>query len=330
MMSPTLISFASGLVSALLFSSGTTGTGLGGLLMTMSALPLFIAGLGFGTRGALISTGTGVLVVSLVLAGAAPPVYFAFSALPALVLSYLALLYRLPQPISARPDEQPGPGQAEWFPTGSLVLATVVLSSLSVSIVLYAAFGGAGQYQDTMRQALEPLIDSLAGQLSQGAPPEDVANLKERLLNQASRAVPAVFALASMLVTLVNLWLGGYVARRSGLLQRPWVPLDRLDYPKYAAAALVAAFLASQSQGFIGVAGMAFTGTLVFAYFLLGAISIIALTAGSSLRPFAVVAIILSVILEPLALFIAVFGLVESFIQLRARRAARASGPAGP
>jgi hypothetical protein len=140
MMSPTLISFASGLVSALLFSSGTTGTGLGGLLMTLSALPLFIAGLGFGTRGALISTGTGVLVVSLVLAGAAPPVYFAFSALPALVLSYLALLYRLPQPISARPDEQPGPGQAEWFPTGSLVLATVMLSSLSVSIVLYAAF----------------------------------------------------------------------------------------------------------------------------------------------------------------------------------------------
>lgn len=326
MMSPTLISFASGLVSALLFMSGTTGTGLGAVLMTLSPLPLFIAGLGFGLRGGLMSTGIGVVLTGITLAGAAPLFYFAFAAAPALVLSYLALLVRFYD--NNGPAVQGAP-RAEWFPVGGLILAAAGIASIAVAIVLSVAFGTAEQYEQTMRGALEPLFETLASQVTQGMPADDVAQLKARFLEQAVRVVPAVFGVSAMVVTLANLWLGGYIARRSGFLARPWIPLERLDYPKLTAAALLVAFLAGRGEGVVALVGTAFTGTLVFAYFLLGAVSMITLTAGTVFRPFAVIAVILSVILEPFAIFIAIFGLLESFMQLRAKKAAGASGPAG-
>jgi hypothetical protein len=46
----------------------------------------------------------------------------------------------------------------------------------------------------------------------------------------------------------------------------------------------------------------------------------VALTAGSALRPLVIIAILLSMVIEPLAIVLAIFGLAENLIQFRRRR----------
>ena len=65
MPTPLIIGAGSGLVSAALFASAATATALAAVLFYLAPLPLFLAGLGWGTKAALVSaliTERGVLV----------------------------------------------------------------------------------------------------------------------------------------------------------------------------------------------------------------------------------------------------------------------------
>jgi hypothetical protein len=314
MMSPFLTSLAAGFVSALLFMSGITGSGLGVVLMSLSPLPLFIAGLCFGMRGALIAVGLGNIVALLGMSGNGPLFYFGFAALPTLVLCYLALLVRASpgSPERAR-------GETEWFPAGYLVLASALMSSLAVIAVLGALFGGSGHYAQTIEHALAPLWDALGKPLAEGLSTDETEELRQAFLSEARRAAPAVLSVSAMSISLSNLWLGAFVARKSGYLARPQ-SLAALDYPRAAALVLLAAFVFSRGDGPAGLAGAAFLGALTLAYFILGAVALLTLTAGSPLRPVAIIAIMLSLIVEPMAIVLAVFGLAENLIRFRKRR----------
>lgn len=327
MTSPFLISLASGLVSALLFLSGTTGSGLGAILMMLSALPLFIAGFGFGVRGVLIAAGSGSILIGFLLGGAGPLFYLFFAALPALVLTYLALLRR--SVTFTQAGAQPSV-TVEWFPAGSLILTAAALSALSATVVLVTAFGTSEQYDQSIKAAIAPVFEALAKPLTEGMTPEDVERLRANFLDQAAQVLPAVFGVSAMVIGLGNMWLAGYAARRSGFIDRPWLPIQSLDYPKTAALVLVAAIVASRTSGILELTGTALAGTLVFAYFILGAVTLIALTLGTGMRPVAILAIVLSIIIEPFAIFLAIFGLAETFAHLRARKAAAAQRGAIP
>lgn len=320
-MSPILINLACGLVSAVLFMSGTTGSSLGTILMSLAPLPLFIAGLGFGVRHGVIAAGAGLFTVAIAIGGFGPLFYFAFVAIPAPLITYAALLRRaIPAPGDPR-------GHAiEWFPAGNLILIAAGFAAIGVAVALAAAFG-ADDYQEKMRSLVEPVFETLSRALTQDMTPEQISALRESFVAQAVRMLPAIFSVSAMLVILGNLWIAGFALRRSGQLDRPWLPLQTLDYPKPAAAILLIAFLASRMGGTVGLAAMALTGTLVMAYFILGAVALLALSSGTVMRPLAVMAVILAMIIEPFAMFLALFGLAENFLQLRARRSGAGHGP---
>jgi hypothetical protein len=182
------------------------------------------------------------------------------------------------------------------------------------------AFGGGSEdYARAVEQALTPIWDAFGKPLSVTLSPEEVERLRLDFLSEARRTVPAILSISAMSITLSNLWVGAFVARKSGYLARP-LSLGTLDYPKATALALIAAFLLSRADGFAALAGIAFLGTLVLAYFILGAVAMVALTAGSALRPLVIIAILLSMVIEPLAIVLAIFGLAENLIQFRRRR----------
>jgi hypothetical protein len=336
MRSSLLIAAASGFASALLFASGTTGTALGAVLMALSPLPLYIAGLGYGNAPALMACAVGTGLTAAAIGGQGPLSYAIFGAIPAYILTRLTLLNRplLAQtggtgPVSITPN--PGPSQqasVEWYPIGIIIAVAAIMAGASTGLILIAGFGTQEAYNVAVTQAVEPMFNQIFGSMTAGMPPEQAAQIRQRFLTQAAALLPAVLSITVLCVMLFNLWLGGKIAAASGNFHRPWLPLRMLTYPKWLAVLLLAAILLSRQEGFGGAAFTAITGALVFAYFILGAIVILALARGTGFFPAAVILLILSLILEPLALFIAGFGVLDSFVNFRARR--RTAPPPSP
>ncbi len=94
MNSPLLIGIGAGLVSAVLFASTMTGSLLAVALFYITALPGFLAGLGWGTRAALACAVTGAALVTILLAPLTGLGYFLTLGLPIFILCNMALLAR--------------------------------------------------------------------------------------------------------------------------------------------------------------------------------------------------------------------------------------------
>ncbi len=68
----------------------------------------------------------------------------------------------------------------------------------------------------------------------------------------------------------INLYLAGRIARASGRLGRDWPDLAMLTYPPGFSLLVALAVLATFAPGIAGVAGVSFTGALLFAYLIAG------------------------------------------------------------
>ncbi|MGI9386919.1 MAG: hypothetical protein ACR2OX_05765, partial [Methyloligellaceae bacterium] len=89
-----LIGFGAGLVSGVLFASVASGSALAVTLIFFSPLPIYIAGLGWGTWAAA-SGGVGALVLIIPMLGGKSAIGFMMTlAVPAVLFCYLAGLHR--------------------------------------------------------------------------------------------------------------------------------------------------------------------------------------------------------------------------------------------
>ncbi len=124
------VAIACGIGGACLYLAATLGTPGGLVLVYMTQLPLFLAGLWLGTGAAALAglTATLVLLAASDLTGAA--VFAAINAVPVLLLVRQALL--------ARAD---GEGAVVWYPPGLLTawLTALGLAGIAAAVLL---FGG--------------------------------------------------------------------------------------------------------------------------------------------------------------------------------------------
>ena len=86
MNSPIFIGVGAGLVSAVLFASTMTGSVLAMALFYITALPGFLAGLGWGTQAGIIAALTGAGLTAVLLAPLAGVGYFLTLGLPIAIL----------------------------------------------------------------------------------------------------------------------------------------------------------------------------------------------------------------------------------------------------
>ncbi|WP_072391005.1 DUF2232 domain-containing protein [Hyphomicrobium sp. CS1GBMeth3] len=330
MRAPLLAGIGLGLVAAVVFASATTGSLLVRfILMFITPMPIALAGLGWGWRSAVVAVAAGA---GLILVLTSPLVAVAFAVtqgVPMAVLTYLALLSRpLSESDTSSPNAQPA--SLEWYPPGRLVIWAAVMSGLIAVAMLLMMAGD----METLRKSL---ADFMKAAIESGLPrPEGAPALSDAELAALSEVtlsvLPAAFATSWMGSLLFNLWVSGRVTLASGQLGRPWPDLAALTYPTGTALGFGIMLVATMLTGYAGVAASAFAGGFFVAYVLLGLAVIHYTTRGQPWRLFALWALYGFLLVGNVwaAIVVAMLGLAEAILQLRARMPAPPAPPAQP
>lgn len=265
------ISFLAGLTSVVLYLGTASGSALGLLLVMAAPLPIFMAGLGWGSRAAL---GAGLIatVILTIFGALAPPqlgtwmlgpAYFITTAGTPILLSRLALLRR---PIAS----QTGGENYEWYPVGHLLLWTAGLSGgalLVAGVLAYQAdpkglTGLVQQWIDILLPAGSDLRDKLM--LETGA--KDW----EPLARSMARSLPAMAGLMWQLMTIANALIAQSLLTATRHAIRPVIGWRTLTLPRPLALVLVLALVGAFAKGDIGFMAGTLAAVLFVPYFFLG------------------------------------------------------------
>jgi hypothetical protein len=307
-----LIGAGAGLVSAALFASAAVSAALASFLLYLCPLPLCLAGLGWGRSSILIGGLAATVVMALTLGPAASLVYALTIAAPAAFLVHLLLQAR-----PAAGPEGDKSGALEWYPAGRLVGAAALMAGALAGVMVLLLGPDAESYRASIAEMLPHILKALDPDDSVFKP-EMVENLETVL----AKALPAAFAVLWLTVMLFNLWLAGYIVAASGRSLRPWPDLHGLEVPNIFVAVFAGALVASFVPGIIGLIATGFAGAMLFAYVLQGLAVIHVYSLGVPFRPLLLAVVYLGILLLGwLAIIVAILGLAEPLLGLRARSA---------
>jgi Predicted membrane protein (DUF2232) len=212
--------------------SGSSGSLI---LVYLSQLPLFLAGLWGGVNaGALagLTASLMLLAASNILAAA---LFAAVNVVPVVVLVRQALLARAA-----------AGGSIEWYPPGLLAawLTGLGLTGMAGALLL---LGGPDSAQATVREVLAPALDRLFG--------ENAAD-RDELSGYLAMVTPGVVAASWMMMTVTNGTLAQGLLGRFGLSWRPSPDLAAVNLPFWLPLILVLAAAATafgETMRFLGV-----------------------------------------------------------------------------
>jgi hypothetical protein len=264
------------------------------ILVYLSQLPLFAAGLWRGTAAAALAG----LAASVILAGVGhlllAAVFAGLNVVPVLVLVRQALLARS------------GGGAVEWYPPGRLAawLAALGLAAIAGALLL---LGGPEGMRAGLREALAPA-------------PGGSGAAHEELVGILAYILPGTIAASWMIMTATNGMLAQGLLARFGVSWRPSPDLAALALPVWIPALLTLAAAATLVGGmprFIGVSVM-----IVLAVpFCLAGLALIHMAVRRLPRP--IIPLVTFYVLAGLfgwpLLLVAVLGVLDSSFGLRRR-----------
>ncbi|HUO54679.1 MAG TPA: hypothetical protein VMU18_08055 [Rhodoblastus sp.] len=312
------VGFGAGIASALLFVVSTRGSSLAMLVAYFSPLPLMIGAAGFSLPGATLGALAGAVLLGVAAKPAFGLAFLVGFATPTLLLSAL-LQAGLPSRDPASPAPRyVTPGQL----LAAIILLAIAVATLGVSIILahYHGFEGA---LAGVGKLFSPALDEMAEGLRMVAPEVSAESIKRLTIMSA----PAGVAASQTVLLAVNLWLAARTIEISGRLRRPWAPLpEHLVLPRLVGPICLIAAGLTFGGGLVAVLSSIVAAATGFGLALHGLAAIHGLTRDVALRGawlaglYAVV-----VVLEPWSIIaLALFGLIESALSLRARKARRA------
>jgi len=205
------------------------------ILVYLTQLPLFLAGLWFGTAAAAIagiSAAIVLLAASDVLAAA---IFAALNAVPVVLLVRQALLAR-----------HNADGTLSWYPPGHLTVWLTALGILGIAAALLL-LGGPDGLQATLRDIIARALDHLT---ERSLPDRD------RVAGTLASVIPGIAAASWMVMAVINGALAQGVLARFGIAWRPSPDLANLGLPRWMTAVLgVAAVvtLLGEPWRFLGV-----------------------------------------------------------------------------
>jgi hypothetical protein len=309
-----------GAVSALLFALTVKGTPLALALAYLAPMPLMIAAFGWGGLGGLVAAmvAASALVAVFDLQGAL--VFLLVVAAPAWILPTLAVLPRY-----APPWRRGDPDVPARTPVGAVVMLAAALGALAGLAGLATLIIGYGGYE----AGLQALISELTPAIEKAVEGVDVLpdGVSARdIAEEVAKLAPLATATLGFLTLCANLYAAARSTALSHRLPRPWPDLPTefvLPRPLGVVAAIAvgtAIALPEPTDQFAWV----FAGPLSAAYALQGLAVLHALSRGLPLRPLLIVALYFCCGVRagwtlPL---IALVGLVDSAVNLRARAAA--------
>jgi hypothetical protein len=314
------VGLGAGLASALLFAASTRGTGLAMALAYFSPLPLLIGALGFSVLGALAGALLGAVLLSTLLDPELGIAFLVAFGGPALIAGALA---GRAFPVK-QGESTPLP---QYVTPGALLTVLCALSAIIAWIgvaVLTQHYHGFDAALDALMTRFKAPLDQVVDNLQKMSPGLEGEPVKRLILLSA----PAGVAASQTLLFVVNLWLAARVVDISGRLGRPWPALpENLVLLRIMAPAFVIAAGLAFMGGLVGALAGAFAAPAGLCLAIQGLATLHALTRDNKFRGFLLSALYAVVfVLEPWSLLaLALFGLVESALNLRARRARRLS-----
>ncbi|MCF8468497.1 MAG: YybS family protein [Sneathiella sp.] len=310
MVKELVIAVALGILNILLLSvsivgntgGASYGTAFQTLAMwTLSLVPLFVSGLGFGVRSAVISVLSSALVASILLSPVFAATYAVISGVPVILLVRQALLWRETD------------GQRYWYPTEYLMIWWA-----GISVALTGVAMGLLHWDEALRQGLVDGFDQMLAQLTEmrGAAPALTGEEFVSLMPQFLGPMWGLFIL-----------LSGSLAQ--GLLVRfnrnirPSPELTKMELPNWLALVFIGATALSVIVGGAWPVVGAIVITLETAFFLQGMAVIHVVTHRWNNRPLILGAVYVVIILTFftlwLVLVITILGLLENWIGFRRR-----------
>lgn len=295
-----LIAAAAGLLSALLLITVVTGAPGMVMIALFSQAPIFMIGLGMGSKLAIVAAGAGLLVTGVYAGAFAAAFYLLIYAGPAVLLTFMALRHHQ--------DED---GTVAWYQADRLLGWLVVMAAIAVTAIWLDASSTEGG----LRGVIEGMLNEVIQQMPIDSP------LRERF-DVVAPPIPAIMATAWIVMTSANGVLGQWAARRLGRTIRPAPNYAEIEAPAWAFYALAAtaagAVLIGDGPGFLAAnlapifaAPFFFVGlTVVHAYARRSQ------AKGIILATFYMLLIMLGFVAM---VVVAVLGIVESFANWRQR-----------
>jgi Predicted membrane protein (DUF2232) len=253
----TAVAIACGVAGGCLYLAVLLGTSGALILVYMTQLPLFIAGLWLGTGAAALAglTGTLILLAASDLLGAA--LFAGLNAAPVALLVRQALLAR-----------QRSNGTLAWYPLGKLTALLTALALAGIAVALLLLGGPHG-----LRSALQTVVGEVLDHLAQ----KPLAN-RDRIAEEIAMVIPGVVAASWMIMAVVNGALAQGVLARFGASWRPSPDLAGLGLPLWMPIVLGLAAGATVFGGtprFIGINTM----ITLFVPFCLAGLAVLHLAA---------------------------------------------------
>lgn len=300
-LSPIAVGAAFGAFGGLMYVGVMLGTPGALILVYLTHLPLFLAGLWLGTAAAIAAgvTGSLVLLAAKDLLGAA--LFAVLNAAPVAILVRQALLAR------RRED-----GALAWYPPGLLTawLTAYALVGMAVAVLV---MGGPESLQSSLRGELVPVLDRVYGRRLPN---------RDQVAETLATIIPGIVAASWMVTAVINAALAQGVLARFRVNWRPSLDLVTLGLPLWLPIALGVAAAATALGGgarFIGINAMI---ALSVAFCLAGLAVLHAAVRRLSHPVMALVCFYTTAALFGWPfLVVAVFGLLESWLGLRRRLA---------
>ncbi|HYI28566.1 MAG TPA: hypothetical protein VD863_12035, partial [Bradyrhizobium sp.] len=154
MMTMILIAIAAGCASALMFASIISGALISIVLLYFTALPLMVAGLGWGPLAATIGGIGAATGLSAIFGFAIGIPFVVMMALPAWWLGHLALLGRPVASVAPGEGATPAPPVMEWYPVGRILLWIAGFGTLATMATLLTLGTDGDTITATLRAAL--------------------------------------------------------------------------------------------------------------------------------------------------------------------------------
>ena len=298
---PAATGVAFGIAAGLMYVGVMLGTPGALILVYLTQLPLFAAGLWLGAGAAVAAGITGSLVLLAVsdILGAA--LFAVLNAVPVALLVRQALLAR-----------QRDDGRYVWYPPGPLTawLTGYALAGIGVAMLL---LGGPGAMHETLRGVLGTVLDRMYG----GQIPN-----RDQVASTLASIIPGIVAASWMVTAVVNATLAQGVLARFAANWRPSPSLVTLELPIWLHIALgitAAAVVFGGTVRFIGINVM----IALSVAFCLGGLAVLHAAARRLSHP----TMVLVFFYMTAALFgwpflvVAVLGLFETWLGLRRRLA---------
>lgn len=300
-----MMALGSGLASAVLFASVIAGTTLALPLSMMSALPIVIAALGWGTRAGILASIVAGAVVAAGLTGLLAAVHLAWIAFPAVVASHLIGLARVEG------------DHVEWYPLGRVLVASALIMAV-LAVIIGSVYGYA---PEKMLPPLAGMFAEMSRAPGDTTPIETLRVQYEPVLRLMLRILPVVIPIVWTVVLVLNLWLGAKVVARSDRLARPWEDLSAVRAPGRLGVAYGVAVAGTALPDPIGLFAGPFFGALSAVYTLIGLAVVHNVTRDAGPRPIVLATVYGLLFLIPFAALVPILiGLLDPVFKFRDRR----------